>query len=290
MELNFIVIFVDSVPMLSQTRRQEDPDGYYRLRSFSITPNGVCKNLGDCLKTRRSRSSCSVDSSPAPLQQRLIGTSSQESTNEVPVFTVGMLGASNVGKTTLSYQFTTSEYICAYDTSLDDEFGQKTVCISLNGQEAEFNIIDIPASEMSVETFCYTFNVDVFVVVYSIIDMQSFKTAEDILLYLWKNDYMASKGVILVGNKADLERRREIPASTGRKLALSWRCKFIETSSGLDHNVDELLVGIFAQVQLNPKRNRSGQQRGPMENGKQLFRQILKFGKKAKSCENLFVL
>ncbi|KAL6952111.1 hypothetical protein U1Q18_051222, partial [Sarracenia purpurea var. burkii] len=64
-----------------------------------------------------------------------------------------------------------------------------------------------------VETFCYTFNVDVFVVVYSIIDMQSFKTAEEILLYLWKNDYMSSKGVILVGNKADLERRREIPAS-----------------------------------------------------------------------------
>lgn len=54
-------------------------------------------------------------------------------------------------------------------------------------------------------------------VVYSIIDMQSFKTAEDILLYLWKNDYMASKGVILVGNKADLERRREIPASSKLK-------------------------------------------------------------------------
>lgn len=31
-------------------------------------------------------------------------------------------------------------------------------------------------------------------------------------------------------------------------------CKFIETSSGLDHNVNELLVGIVAQVKLNPKR------------------------------------
>lgn len=77
--------------------------------------------------------------------------------------------------------------------------------------------------------------------------------------------------------------------TAGRKLALNLRCKFIETSSGLDHNVDELLVGIFAQVQLNPKRNRM-QQKGAVENGKQLFKQILKFGKKAKSCENLFVL
>ena len=77
--------------------------------------------------------------------------------------------------------------------------------------------------------------------------------------------------------------------SAGRKLALSLQCKFIETSSGLDHNVDELLVGIFAQVQLNPKRNR-GHSKGAIENGKQLFKQILKLGKKAKSCENLFVL
>lgn len=38
----------------------------------------------------------------------------------VPCFKVAMLGASGVGKTTLTYQFTTSEYICAYDTSLGE--------------------------------------------------------------------------------------------------------------------------------------------------------------------------
>lgn len=42
----------------------------------------------------------------------------------------------------------------------------------------------------------------------------------------------------------------------GRKLAKEIGCKFIETSSGLDHNVDELLVGIVAQVKLNPQRIR----------------------------------
>ncbi len=34
-------------------------------------------------------------------------------------------------------------------------------------------------------------------------------------------------------------------------------CKFIETSSGLNHKVDELLVGIVAQVKLNPQRIRN---------------------------------
>lgn len=37
---------------------------------------------------------------------------------KIPGFKVAMLGASGVGKTALTYQFTTSEYICAYDLSL----------------------------------------------------------------------------------------------------------------------------------------------------------------------------
>nr|CAD7428023.1 unnamed protein product [Timema monikensis] len=57
--------------------------------------------------------------------QNKINTTSQCSTKDgdepprVPRFKVAMLGASGVGKTALTCQFTTSEYICAYDTSLD---------------------------------------------------------------------------------------------------------------------------------------------------------------------------
>lgn len=51
--------------MLGQTKRTEleEPSGdLYRLRSFSITPSGIC-NLGDSLRSRRSRSISSVSSS-----------------------------------------------------------------------------------------------------------------------------------------------------------------------------------------------------------------------------------
>lgn len=65
---------------------------------------------------------------------------------------------------------------------------------------------------------------------------------------------LLTRGAIMVGNKTDLERQREVPVQVGKKLAKEINCKFIETSSGLDHNVDELLVGIVAQVKLNPQR------------------------------------
>lgn len=87
-----------------------------------------------------------------------------------------MLGDSAVGKSSLTYQFTTSEYICAYDLSLgeqlrkgvcaalifisfpppfplfhiDDDYGQKTVSVLLNNQETDLEVIDHPACEMSV--------------------------------------------------------------------------------------------------------------------------------------------
>ncbi|XP_077267739.1 uncharacterized protein LOC143900363 isoform X1 [Temnothorax americanus] len=301
-------------PMLADTRRAGGTAGgeegetengveYYRLRSFSITANGVY-NLGDSLKTRRSKSINSVTSSTScssTREGRLLSSASQlsgmeaeeEAGNErVATYKVGMLGASEVGKTALTAQFTTSDYICAYDASLDEEYGQKNVSVMLDGQETELEIIDHPASEMSVETFCSTYNPDVYVVVYSVVDRRSLKVAEETLLYLWKSDYMTTHGVILVGNKVDLERKREVPSVVGRRLANSCGCKFIETSSGLAHHVDELLVGILAQIKLNPQRNRDQvtRRRRSKQRSRRILKHLLGFKRKTKSCENLFVL
>ncbi|XP_037932373.1 ras-like protein 1 [Teleopsis dalmanni] len=136
----------------------------------------------------------------------------------------------------------------------DDDYGQKTVSVLVDGIETDLEIIDHPACEMSTEAFCSTYNIDLFVVVYSVVDRNSFKAAEKVLQYLKENEMLLTRGAILVGNKTDLERHREVTRQMGRKLAKEIACKFIETSSGLDHNVDELLVGVVAQVKLNPQR------------------------------------
>lgn len=47
----------------------------------------------------------------------------------------------------------TSEYMHTYDASLDDEFGEKTVSILLDGEESELVFIDHPSAEMSVSCF-----------------------------------------------------------------------------------------------------------------------------------------
>ena len=55
---------------------------------------------------------------------------------------------------------------------------------------------------------------------------------------------------VQVGNKVDLERSRQVAPEEGKELASSYEAKFIETSAGLKHNVDELLVGVLKQILL----------------------------------------
>lgn len=88
------------------------------------------------------------------------------------------------------------------------------------------------------------------VIVYSVVNRSSFRQAEEIVKYLWRENVTKEKAIILVGNKADLARSRVIPSAEGKALAKSIDAKFIETSSGIQHNVDELLVGILKQVSM----------------------------------------
>lgn len=94
------------------------------------------------------------------------------------------------------------------------------------------------------------------VVVYSVVQRSSFHVAEEILNYLWRENISKEKAVILVGNKADLARSRVISTTDGKQLAQTRDAKFIETSSGIQHNVDELLVGVLKQVSLRHLRKR----------------------------------
>ncbi|GIY14514.1 GTP-binding protein REM 1 [Caerostris extrusa] len=66
----------------------------------------------------------------------------------------------------------------------------------------------------------------------------------------YKYPNLVPKVYILVANKIDLVRCRAITAEEGRSIADKYDVKYIETSVGFNHNVDELLVGIVTQTRL----------------------------------------
>lgn len=62
-----------------------------------------------------------------------------------------------------------------------------------------------------VENSLSTYEPHACIVVYSIVQRSSFRCAEEIINYLWRENVTKEKAVILVGNKADLARSRVIP-------------------------------------------------------------------------------
>ncbi|XP_013191833.1 uncharacterized protein LOC106135956 isoform X3 [Amyelois transitella] len=303
-------------------------DDLYRLRTFSITTKGGVVNCGDSICNRRSRSNTSVNSTNSrasdrspfdgsccsgyrPVDSASLTTPDEDDMEPIPKYRVVLLGDAGVGKTALVSQFMTSEYMNTYDASLDDEFGEKSVSVLLDGEESELIFIDHPSTEMSVENCLSTYEPHACVVVYSVVAKSSFTRAAELLSYLAREQFTAERTVVLVGNKADLARARQVSTNEGKALATSKDCKFIETSSGIQHNVDELLVGILKQIRLKESREKKQAKKVGKQVGKEskptklassrthislsIARELLQKIcindiSKSKSCENLHVL
>ena len=54
--------------------------------------------------------------------------------------------------------------------------------------------------------------------------------------------------VILVGNKADMEERRQVSKKMGEELGLKYRMKFFEVSAKENRNVRELFEALTREV------------------------------------------
>ena len=84
-----------------------------------------------------------------------------------------------------------------------------------------------------------------------------------------------------MGNKADLARTRAVDTAEGCDLAVQYGLKFTETSPGLGHHIDELLVGIVMQLRLHEDRSIHPQQ--PQHSVEQALRgsSIFSLGRKS---------
>jgi len=146
--------------------------------------------------------------------------------------------------------------------------------------------------ENQVGTYCP----NGYMIVFAVDDEDSLDEAEKTLSYLKKEEILQHQAVILVANKTDLVRSRLISTSNGKSLAMKYGVKYIETSPGINHNVDELLVGMLTQIRLREHENeRNGSSTSSAKT--KGFKVLGLFEKmwngkdsKSKSCNNLHVL
>ncbi|XP_037104135.1 GTP-binding protein RAD isoform X1 [Syngnathus acus] len=284
---------------MSHLHRRSMPVDDRDLRATTVQPNGQSDELSKLLRCTsqkdQHRGSCASDSSDS-----VISTGSEADSQ---VHKVVLLGEHGVGKSSLARVFGGVE-----DAGHDcDEAGNSyDRCIVVDEEESSIVLYDIWEQDNSqwLKDQCMRMG-DAYIIVYSVTDKSSFEKASELRIQLRRARQSEDIPIILVGNKSDLVRSREVSVDEGSACAVVFDCKFIETSASLHHNVQDLFEGIVRQIRLrkdskeenarrmaNCRRRESISKKAKRFLGRMVARNNKKmaFRQKSKSCHDLTVL
>ncbi|CAO0795652.1 unnamed protein product [Mucor circinelloides] len=163
---------------------------------------------------------------------------SQEFSNPLRKFKLVFLGEQSVGKTSLITRFMYDTFDNTYQATIGIDFLSKTMY--LEDRTVRLQLWDTAGQERFRSLIpSYIRDSSVAVVVYDITSRTSFQNTSK-----WIEDVRAERGseviIVLVGNKTDLNDKREVTLEEGEKRASDCNIMFIETSAKAGHNVKAL--------------------------------------------------
>ncbi|CAO3628138.1 unnamed protein product [Mucor fragilis] len=163
---------------------------------------------------------------------------SQEFSNPLRKFKLVFLGEQSVGKTSLITRFMYDTFDNTYQATIGIDFLSKTMY--LEDRTVRLQLWDTAGQERFRSLIpSYIRDSSVAVVVYDITSRTSFQNTSK-----WIEDVRAERGseviIVLVGNKTDLNDKREVTLEEGEKRANDCNIMFIETSAKAGHNVKAL--------------------------------------------------
>lgn len=112
---------------------------------------------------------------------------------------------------------------------------------------------------------------DGFIFVYSITDFNSFHMLTKHLKTLERVRNFEPVPIVLIGNKSDLEEKRQVSYNEGAALANEMDCSFFETSARGRRNIEETFYGIVREIR---RRERGGTDQAKIEKKKGLLKRV----------------
>lgn len=166
-----------------------------------------------------------------------------------PEYKVTLLGAGGVGKSALTLRIISGVFTPTYNPTVEDYYRHDTMVDGVGPCIVE--ILDTAGTEQFASMRqLYISNCRAFALVYSIDDRSSFD--ETVELYQQIISSVSNPSditVILVGNKCDLEHRREVETSEGKQAAREMdNCPFMETSAMDGTNVQSFFVKLVGSM------------------------------------------
>ncbi|XP_030630502.1 GTP-binding protein REM 2 [Chanos chanos] len=145
-----------------------------------------------------------------------------------------LLGQNGVGKSSLALSLAgLSDRSLSVDseTQASDEGYQRRVTV--DDEDSSIMVYDNWKQDLS------TLQCEVCILVFSLTDRRSFHRVAQLRLLL--RESQPDVPIILVGNKSDLVRSREISTEEAHSTAVMFDCLYLELSASLDHRTSDLL-------------------------------------------------
>ncbi|XP_026122653.1 ras-like protein family member 12 isoform X4 [Carassius auratus] len=165
-----------------------------------------------------------------------------------------ILGANGSGKSALTVKFLTKRFISEYDPNLDTYSSEEVV----DQQPVLVKVMDTADQDGPVNCERYLGWANAFIIVYSIDNRTSFEACQQYLeaVTLYSKGLQPEGPVILLGNKVDMERYRQVSKADGAALALRFGCLFFEVSACLDFlSVQQIFHEAVREVRRETERS-----------------------------------
>ncbi|XP_016303958.1 ras-related protein Rab-8B-like [Sinocyclocheilus anshuiensis] len=175
------------------------------------------------------------------------------------LFKLLLIGDSGVGKTCLLFRFSDDAFNTTFISTIGIDFKIRTV--ELNGKKIKLQIWDTAGQERfrTITTAYYRGAMGIMLVY----DITSEKSFENIKNWIRNIEEHASSDVekMILGNKCDMNDRRQVSKERGEKLAIDYGIKFLETSAKTSVNVEEAFFTLARDImaRLSRKMNDGGQ-------------------------------
>lgn len=153
-------------------------------------------------------------------------------------FRLIMIGQSTVGKSSLLRQFKEGEYFPDISLTVGVDFHAKM--IRVNGQPIKLQLWDTAGQDrFRAIVKAYYRNAVGGLLVFDITNRESFANVEEWYQEVMKYAEPHTPVFVLVGNKDDQSRQRQVTREEGLQFARSHKMEYIETSAKSGHNVEE---------------------------------------------------
>ena len=168
-----------------------------------------------------------------------------------------MVGESGVGKTSLIRRYTNNIFNINHLETIGIEFFNKEERI--NDQIIQIKLWDTAGQEIfhSLTKNFYR-KADGIIIVYDITNKESFERIQDWVKSVYDNtDTYKEIQMIIVGNKIDLEERREVSKEEGLKIGKYFEIDFFEASAKNAEGVRNFMIKIIEDILNNKVNNRN---------------------------------